>query len=121
MVNRACKAIILGLFGGAFLTGAVCLAQVELMSVNAPPPVPAAIDSAGMATRLVIHGVRLQSTGDKLDAGSKPLLDYAARLIKENPRAIVYLGSYSGNPEVTYRRERAAASYLDLKRTGPIA
>jgi hypothetical protein len=49
------------------------------------------------------------------------VLDYAARVIKENPRATVYLGSYSGNPELTYRRERAAAAYLDIKQTRPIA
>src|SRR5580698_1967824 len=61
---------------------------------------------AWQATHLLIHGVRLQGTGDKLDEGSKPRLDYAARFIKGNPRATVYLGSYSGNPELTYRRER---------------
>jgi hypothetical protein len=111
---------MIGLFGGAFLTGAVCLVQARLMPVNAPPPLPAAIGSPARATRLVLHGVRLQGTGDKLDEGSKPVLDYAARFIKENPRATVYLGSF-GNPELTYRRERAAAAYLDIKRTRPIA
>ena len=121
MINKARKAIMIGLFGGAFLTGAVCLVQAQLMPVNAQPPLPAAIGSPAKATRLVLHGVRLQGTSDKLDEGSKPLLDYAARFIKENPRATVYLGSYSGNPELTYRRERAAAAYLDIKRTRPIA
>ena len=121
MVNKARKAIMIGLFGGAFLTGAVCLGQAQLMPVNAQPPLPASIGSPGTATRLVLHGVRLQGTGNKLDEGSKPLLDYAARFIKENPRATVYLGSSSGNPELTYRRERAAASYLDIERTRPIA
>ncbi len=121
MVNKARKAIMIGLFGGAFLTGAVCLGQAQLMPLNAQPPLPASIGSPGTATRLVLHGVRLQGTGNKLDEGSKPLLDYAARFIKENPRATVYLGSSSGNPELTYRRERAAASYLDIERTRPIA
>jgi len=121
MIIKARKAVMIGLFGGAFLIGAVCLGQAQLMLVNAPPPLPAAIGSPGTAMRLVVHGVRLQGTGDKLDEGSKPLFDYAARFIKENPRATVYLGSSSGNPELTYRRERAAASYLDLKRTRPIA
>ena len=118
MVNRARKGIILGLFGGAFLTGAICLVQAQLIPVNAP--LPAAIGS-GRTTRLVLHGVRLQGTGDKLDEGSKAVLDYAARFIKENPRAIVYLGGHSGNPELAYRREWAAAAYLDIKRTRPIA
>ena len=121
MVNRARKATILGLFGGAVLTGAVCLVQAQPMPVNAPPPLPAGIGSPARATRLVLHGVRLQGTGDKLDEGSKAVLDYAARFIKENPRATVYLGSNSGNPALTYRRERAAAAYLDIKRTRPIA
>ena len=77
--------------------------------------------SPARATRLVVHGVRLQGTGDNVDEGSKAVLDNAARFIKENPRATVYLGSNSGNPELTYRRERAAAAYLDIKRTRPIA
>jgi hypothetical protein len=119
MVNRARKAIILGLFGGAFLTGAVYLVQAQLIPVNAP--LPAAIGSPGRALRLVLHGVRLQGASHKLDEGSKPVLDYAARFIKENPRAIVYLGGHSGNPELTYRRDRATASYLDIERTRPIA
>jgi hypothetical protein len=121
MVNKARKAIIIGLFGGALLTGAVCLAQAQLMTVSTQPPLPATIGSPVTATRLVLHGVRLQGISDKLDQGSKPLLDYAARFIKENPRATVYLGSYPGNQHSTYRRERAAAAYLDLKRTRPIA
>ena len=122
MVIKARKAIMLGLLGGVFLTGAVCLAQAQLMPVNAKPQLPATIGSPVSATRLVLHGVRLQGTGDKLDEGSKPLLDYAASLIKENPRATVYLGSNSaGNSELTYRRERAAAAYLDIKRILPIA
>jgi hypothetical protein len=77
--------------------------------------------SPARATRLVLQGVRLQGTGDRLDEGSKAVLDYAARFIKENPRAAVYLGSYFGNRELTYRRERAAAAYPDIKRTRPIA
>jgi hypothetical protein len=77
--------------------------------------------SPARATRLVLQGVRLQGTGDRLDEGSKAVLDYAARFIKKNPRATVYLGTSSGNPELTYRRERAAAAYLDIKRTRPIA
>jgi|HubBroStandDraft_6_1064221.scaffolds.fasta_scaffold754181_1 hypothetical protein len=121
MINKARKAIMIGLFGGAFLTGAVCLGQAQLMPVNAQPPLPAAIGSPARATRLVVHGVRLQGTGDNVDEGSKAVLDNAARFIKENPRATVYLGSNSGNPELTYRRERAAAAYLDIKRTRPIA
>ena len=121
MVNKARKAMMIGLLGGAFLTGAVCLGQAQLMRVNAQPPLPAAIGSPGRATRLVLHGVRLQGMSDKLDQGSKPLLDYAARFIKENPRATVYLGSDSGISELTYRCERAAAAYLDLKRILPIA
>jgi len=121
MVNKKRKALMFGLFGGAFLMGAVCLAQAQLMPVNAQPLLPASIGSPGTATRLVLHGVRLQGTGDKLDEGSKPLLDYAARLIKANPRTTVDLGSNSGNPELTYRRERAAAAYLDTKRILPIA
>ncbi len=121
MVNKKRKAILFGLFGGAFLTGAVCLAQAQLMPVNAQPLLPAAIGSPVTATRLVLHGVRLQGTGDKLDEGSKPLLDYAARFMKENPRTTVYLGSNSGNAELTNRRERAAAAYLDIKRIRPIA
>ena len=43
MVSKARKAIMIGLFGGAFLTGAVCLGQAQLMPVNAQPPLPAAI------------------------------------------------------------------------------
>src|ERR1700732_439880 len=105
MINKARKAIMVGLFGGAFLTGALCLVHAQPMAVNAAPPLPAAIGSHARPTRLVLHGVRLQGTEDKLDEGSKPLLDYAAGFIKENPRATVYLGRYSGNPELTYRRE----------------
>ena len=66
MINKARKAIMIGLFGGAFLTGAVCLGQAQLMPVNAQPPLPAAIGSPARATRLVLHGVRLQGTGDNL-------------------------------------------------------
>jgi hypothetical protein len=121
MINKARKAIMIGLFGGAFLTGAVCLGQAQLMPVNAQPPLPAAIGSPARATRLVLHGVRLQGAGDNIDEGSKAVLDYAARFIKKNPRATVYLGTSSGNPELTYLRERAAAAYLDIKRTRPIA
>jgi hypothetical protein len=120
MLDKARKVIVVGLLGGAFLTGAVCLVQAQLIPVNAPPPLPAVIGAPGTATRLVLHGVRLQGTSDKLDEGSKPLLDYAARFIKENPQAKVYLDSSSANPELSYRRERAAAAYLDTKRTRPI-
>ncbi len=120
MLDKVRKAIVVGLLGGAFLTGAVCLVQAQLMPVNAPPPLAAVIGAPGTATRLVLHGVRLQGTTDKLDEGSKPLLDYAARFIKENPQAKVYLGSSSANPELSYRRERAAAAYLDTKRTRPL-
>ena len=121
MINKIRKAVMIGLFGGALLTGSVCLVQAQLMPVNVQRPAPAVIGSPGGATRLVVHGVRLQGTGDTLEEGSKPVLDYAARFIRENPRATVYLGNDAGNPELTYRRERAAAAYLDIKRTRPIA
>jgi len=121
MVNKAREAIMTVLLGGAFLTGVALLAHAQLLPVNAPPPSPTVAGTTGTATRLVLHGVRLQRTSGKLDEGSKPLLDYAARFIKENPQAMVYLGSSSGNPELAYRRERAAAAYLDVKRTRPIA
>ncbi len=91
------------------------------MPVNAQPALPAAIGSPVTATRLVLHGVRLQGTGDQLDEGSKPMLDYAARFIKEHPLTTVDLGNNSGNTELTYRRERATAAYLDAKRIRPIA
>jgi hypothetical protein len=119
MVKKARKAIMIGLFGGALLAGAVCL-QAQVTPVNTPP-LPAVIGVPGTATHLVLHGIRLQGTSDKLDEGSKPLLDYAARFIKEHPQATVYLGSHSGNAELTNRRERAAAAYLDIQRPRPIA
>ena len=121
MINKARKALMLGLFGGAFLTGAVCLAQAQLMPVNAQPPLPATIRLAGHGNASGAPWSALARHGQPADEGSKPMLDYAARFIKENPHTTVALGSSSGNSELTYRRERAAAAYLDTKRTRPIA
>jgi outer membrane protein OmpA-like peptidoglycan-associated protein len=75
--------------------------------------------------RIVLHGLHFQRRRDKIDNSSIAILDYAARTIKDNPRAIICVeisSARSGTErrpelqdELTNRRVQAVASYLQQK------
>ncbi len=108
-------------------------AQVPVMEESRAggPGTPEAVS----AERIVLHGLRFQAQSDRIEKSSVPVLDYAIRIIKQNPDSLVYVkvrsvqplshndvdrsselrSSELRNSELTNRRAQAVASYFERK------
>jgi hypothetical protein len=72
---------------------------------NAAPDVP-------VSQRLILHDVLLvRGNTLQIDPSAKPVLDYAARLLRENPTTLVYV-SGKGKGETVRLKSQAVADYL---------
>jgi outer membrane protein OmpA-like peptidoglycan-associated protein len=74
---------------------------------------PAAADSSPEVTsskRLILHDVKVR--GASVDPSSRPVLDYAAALLRQDPQTIVNV-SGQGDRATVRRQARAVARYLE--------
>lgn len=99
----------------AALIGTSLPAHAQQMQVLGASP--AAEDSASrvaVSQRLVLHDVRLHGAKSAIDPSARPVLDYAARVLKQYPDTLVYV-SGEGDSATVRRQSQAVAHYLQRR------
>lgn len=115
---------------------ALPIKAVSVVRADAPAEARSAVAGPGASgvavpERIVVHGLRFRAGSDEIDASSLPVLDYAIWIIRETPGSLIYLKAHlavrahsvrdfnhnyaARNFDLTDRRTRAVASYLERK------
>jgi hypothetical protein len=104
--------------GTVALTSAFSATHAQTMQViSGSEPACQSADPAPL-TRLILHGVGFKANSDQLDASAKPVLDYAAAVVRKQPDALIYIAGQpaalrdAGGADIAQRRAQAVASYL---------
>ncbi len=85
----------------------------EQMQVLGASPAPDnSTPEVAVSQRLVLHDVMLSATSFEIDPAARPVLDYAARLLRENPSTLVYV-SGQGDRDMVRRQAQAVMNYLE--------
>lgn len=83
----------------------------EMQIIGASPGPENSTPEVAVSQRLVLHDVMINGAGSQIDPSAKPLLDYAARLLAQNPSTLVYVGG-TGDRATVMRQSRAVTEYL---------
>jgi outer membrane protein OmpA-like peptidoglycan-associated protein len=94
---------------GVLTAGAVTAHAQDLQMLAASPPAQVSTDEITPTTRLILHDVNVRGASMKIDRNSRPVLDYAVRLLRQNPSEVVYV---SGQESTMPRQAQAVARYL---------
>ena len=86
----------------------------QLQVLGASPAVEGSAPLPAVSQRLVLHDVRLRGAQSTIDPSSRPVLDYAARVLKQYPDTLVYV-SGEGDSATTLRQSQAVAHYLERR------
>ena len=97
---------------GAVLFMSAAPAHAQMQVPGAEPPLQNSNPEIVASSCLILHGVNLR--GNTLDRSSRPVLDYAANLLRQYPGAVIYL-SGKGQQATTQRQARAVARYLERR------
>jgi outer membrane protein OmpA-like peptidoglycan-associated protein len=87
----------------------------QLQVLGASPAVEDSAPQVAVSQRLILHDVRLRGANPVIDPSSRPVLDYAARVLKQYPETMVYV-SGEGDSATARRQSQVVAHYL--KRRG---
>jgi type IV pilus biogenesis protein CpaD/CtpE len=91
-------------------TAVPAYAQMQVLGA-APPLQNSSSDSQIVpSSRLILHDVRMH--GNTVDRRSGAVLDYAAKLLRQYPDALIYV-SGNGNDATAQRQARAVTRYLE--------
>jgi len=99
----------------AALIGTSIPAQAQQLQVlGASPAVEDSAPQPAISQRLVLHDVRLRGAKSAIDPSARPVLDYAARVLKQYPDTLVYVSS-EGDSATVRRQSRVVAHYLQRR------
>jgi len=113
-----CKAIfrnaivIFAACAGAVLMVSAAPVQAQMQVLGAAPPLQSSDPEIVPSTRLILHNVHLH--GNTLDPSSRPVLDYAAELLRQYPDALIYVSGKGENATIQ-RQARAVVRYLERR------
>lgn len=115
LIGAASGALLCGLLGHVFLDPAV---QAEV--VTPPPPLPEPTPAPPpVRRRIVLRGVNFDFDSSAIRRESRPVLDQAATLLKQNPDVLVVvkgytdaIGSEEYNQALSVQRAEAVYRYL---------
>jgi outer membrane protein OmpA-like peptidoglycan-associated protein len=94
---------------GVLTAGAITAHAQDLRVLAASPPAQVSTGEITPTTRLILHDVNVRGTSLRIDPSSRPVLDYAVRLLRQNPSEVVYV---SGQEGTMPRQAQAVARYL---------
>jgi hypothetical protein len=87
--------------------------SAEMQVLGASPAPENAAPEMAVSQRLILHDVVLvRGNNLQIDPAAKPVLDYAAQVLRKNPTTLVYL-SGKGNRETVRLQSQAVAHYLE--------
>jgi OOP family OmpA-OmpF porin len=118
LIGAAAGAVFFGLLGHVFLDPA---APVEYVPPPIPPPTPepTPLVAPPVKQRIVLRGVNFDFNSSDIRPASRPVLDQAADLLRENPSVDVRveghtdsIGSEEYNQALSVRRAEAVYRYL---------
>lgn len=116
LIGAAAGAVFCGLLGHVFLDPAP---PVEYVPPPPPPPEPTPLAVPLVKQRIVLRGVNFDFNSAEIGPASRPVLDQAADLLKENPSVDVRveghtdaIGSEEYNQALSVRRAEAVYRYL---------
>jgi hypothetical protein len=99
----------------AALIGNPLPAHAQQMQVlGASPPVENSAAKVPSSQRLILHGVHLRSRDLKIERSSRPVLDYAAQVLQQEPATTVYVSS-EGDSAKVQSQAQAVAQYLQQR------
>jgi len=87
--RKARVALIAGAY--ALFVEAASVVQAQTQVIAGSPTVGSETPHVATAERIVLHGVRFRPRSDKIDKCSVPVLDYAVKIIKQNPESLIYV------------------------------
>ena len=109
----------------ALCIGATPVVGAQVLAMGESTTIGAEGLSGAIPERIILHGLRFQANGDKIDKSSVPVLDYTIQIIKGNPEYLVYVrvrsihhsnqSEIDRNSELTARRTEVVASYFEQK------
>jgi outer membrane protein OmpA-like peptidoglycan-associated protein len=108
--RSAMVAIAAGAGAVLFATATPVYAQMQVL--GAAPSVQNPDSQVVSSTRLILHDVRIR--GNSVDRRSEAVLDYAAKLLRQYPDALIYV-SGNGNNATVQRQARAVTRYLEQR------
>jgi OOP family OmpA-OmpF porin len=114
LIGAASGAVLCGVLGHVFLDPAT-----EPEAVTPPPPLPEPTPAPVVRQRIVLRGVNFDFNSSVVRPESRPVLDQAATLLKQNPGVHVVvkgytdsIGSAEYNQALSVRRAEAVYRYL---------
>jgi hypothetical protein len=94
----------------AVLTSLPAHAQ-QLQVLGASPATESSGGATAASQRLILHGIRVNGT---INPSARPILDYAAGVLKQYPDAMVYVSGEGGSATVQ-KQSQAVAHYLQRR------
>ncbi|GEM_PF-6799701 len=96
----------------AILVFAARAYSTEMQVLGLSPAPESAAPEVAVSQRLILHDVLLaRGKHLRIDPSARPVLDYAARLLRKNPTTLVYV-SGKGDRETVRLQSQAVADYL---------
>ena len=113
----------------ALCIGATPVVGAQVLAMGESTTIGAEGLSGAIPERIILHGLRFQANGDKIDKSSVPVLDYTIQIIKGNPEYLVYVrvrsihhsnqSEIDRNSELTARRTEVVAAISSRKESLP--
>jgi hypothetical protein len=114
-VRKSIVTLAAGVCAGFFAT--TLPASAESPVLNAPPPGGSVLVTPP-SKRLILHDVRVQGSDLSIAPASRPVLDYAVRMLQEYPDTVVYISGQGDNGSVR-REAEAVTRYLSQRGISP--
>jgi outer membrane protein OmpA-like peptidoglycan-associated protein len=110
VIRNALTILMVGSLG-FMAAGPVAAHAQELQLLGASPAAQETGAETTPGQRLILHDVTLRGSSLSIEPDSRPVLDYAVQLLRENPTTLIYV-SGQGEPAAVQRQAKAVARYL---------
>lgn len=98
----------------AFFAGTSPAGAEQLQVLGASPPAQDSAPEVITSTRLILHNVTVSGRGHAIAPDSRPVLDYAVKLLREHPAAVVNVSGQGDRP-AQRSQTQAVARYLEQR------
>ena len=84
-----------------------------IVQSTASPPSHDSSSEPTASRRLILHDISVTGPGPIVDPYSRPVLNYAVKMLRQEPATVVYV-SGQGDRATVQRQARAVAQYLEV-------
>jgi outer membrane protein OmpA-like peptidoglycan-associated protein len=98
----------------AFFAGTAPAHAQQLQVLGASPPAQDSAPDVITSTRLILHDVTVSGPRLAVAPKSRPVLDYAVKLLREHPATVVNVSGQDNRP-AQRRQTQAVAHYLEQR------